>query len=362
MSVIGLAYWFLDMRMESYKFFWMIFMAINLMFFLFLLNLLPETMPKEQKKPFAYKNLNPLLYYWRAIALIFRYPIMVGLCLMVFTVNFGLAALDIAYNQLLLGELQYDTASALFIALAGYPTALIGNGLASIAIPRYGAWRCWFVGMFFVTLGFVVYGLWTVYFLQAGNLQVARLGPIVGGSIISTFAGCFSTPAYQVIVSKSVQPHEQATAQSMISLVVRLAYVVGSPFYTLVVYQIGATGHRAVLYVYICAGMMALSALIMAVTLLCLKCTCCGCDDQGWEVAARKHRVSIGTGVAAAAANGTTTIPTGGTTSATKPLFVSGAGGGSGGELCKAAAEAKSPHGSAARSHRTSDGRPELHQ
>jgi hypothetical protein len=39
-----------------------------------------------------------------------RYPVMLGLCLMVFTVNFGLAALDIAYNQLLLGVLQYNTA------------------------------------------------------------------------------------------------------------------------------------------------------------------------------------------------------------------------------------------------------------
>eukprot|EP01043_Picozoa_sp_COSAG02_P006755 COSAG02_NODE_195_length_29750_cov_79.793329_17_plen_67_part_00 len=54
--------------------------------------------------------------------------------------------------------------------------------------------------------------------------------------MIATSAGCFATPAYQVIVSKSVRPEEQATAQSMISLVTRLAYVAGSPFYTFVIY------------------------------------------------------------------------------------------------------------------------------
>eukprot|EP01043_Picozoa_sp_COSAG02_P006756 COSAG02_NODE_195_length_29750_cov_79.793329_18_plen_143_part_00 len=61
---------------------------------------------------------------------------MIGICLMVFTVNFGLASLDIAYNQLLLGPLQYNTASALFITLAGYPVAIVSNGIAALVIPR----------------------------------------------------------------------------------------------------------------------------------------------------------------------------------------------------------------------------------
>ena len=167
-------------------YFWLAFMIINGCFFVFLLNLLPETMPKIQRADFKWNNLNPFLYYWRAIRLIFRYPIMIGICLMVFTVNFGLAALDIAYNQLLLGVLQYNTASVLLISLAGYPTAIIGNGLAALAIPRYGAWKCWFIGMFFVTFGFVLYGLWTVYFVEnyPDRMWIARLGPILGGSII----------------------------------------------------------------------------------------------------------------------------------------------------------------------------------
>jgi hypothetical protein len=62
--------------------------------------------------------------------------------------------------------------------------------------------------------------------LPAQELWIARLGPILGGSVIATSAGCFATPAYLVIVSKAVQPDEQATAQSMISLVVSFAYIV----------------------------------------------------------------------------------------------------------------------------------------
>ena len=37
-------------------------MAINASFFLFLLNLLPETMPESQRKVFKWSNLNPFLY------------------------------------------------------------------------------------------------------------------------------------------------------------------------------------------------------------------------------------------------------------------------------------------------------------
>jgi hypothetical protein len=61
---------------------------------------------------------------------------MIGMCLMVFTVNFGLAALGIAYNQLLLGPLQYNTASVLLISLAGFPVAIVSNGIAALVIPR----------------------------------------------------------------------------------------------------------------------------------------------------------------------------------------------------------------------------------
>lgn len=151
--------------------------------------------------------------------------------------------------------------------------------------------------MFFVCFGFVVYGLWTVYFVTnyPDRMWIARLGPILGGSVIATFAGCFATPAYQVIVSKSVRPEEQATAQSMVSMISRTAYIAGSPFYTLVVYEVGATGHRAVLFVYMCAALMALSGVIMAITLASVKCCC---KEHGWEVAARAterqgRRVSI---------------------------------------------------------------------
>jgi len=57
--------------------------------------------------------------------------------------------------------------------------------------------------------------------------------------------------------------------------------------------EVGATGHRAVLFVYICAGLMAVSGVIMAITLASVGCCC---KEQGWEVLARDRdrRVSIG--------------------------------------------------------------------
>jgi hypothetical protein len=104
--------------------------------------------------------------------------------------------------------------------------SLLARCDASVCTPfcSYGAWRVWFISMTFVCLGFVLYGLWSVYFAQhyPDRIWIAQLGPILGGSVVATSAGCFATPAYQVIVSKSVRPEEQATAQSMISMITRL--------------------------------------------------------------------------------------------------------------------------------------------
>eukprot|EP01043_Picozoa_sp_COSAG02_P006754 COSAG02_NODE_195_length_29750_cov_79.793329_16_plen_71_part_00 len=59
--------------------------------------------------------------------------------------------------------------------------------------------------------------------------------------------------------------------------------------------EVGATGHRAVLFVYICAALMAVSGIIMAITLASVSWCC---KEQGWEVLARdaerSRRVSIG--------------------------------------------------------------------
>ena len=99
-------------------------------------------------------------------------------------VNFGLAALDIAYNQLLLGMLRYTPATALYITLVALPVTIVANGLAAVAIPRFGPWRCYFVGMFFVTFGFVFYALWSVYMVEVRVKAVAQeslLGPPSAG-------------------------------------------------------------------------------------------------------------------------------------------------------------------------------------
>eukprot|EP01043_Picozoa_sp_COSAG02_P006757 COSAG02_NODE_195_length_29750_cov_79.793329_19_plen_96_part_00 len=62
LSAFGLAYYFLSRRYTSYTLFWLIFVGINFSFFCFMLNLLPETMPKAQRRTFAWRNLNPFVY------------------------------------------------------------------------------------------------------------------------------------------------------------------------------------------------------------------------------------------------------------------------------------------------------------
>ena len=55
-------------------------------------------------------------------------------------------------------------------------------------------------------------------------LQIAQLGPIIGGAI-AVAGNSFAMPAYQVIVSREVSQAEQAKAQSIVILVMMFAQV-----------------------------------------------------------------------------------------------------------------------------------------
>jgi hypothetical protein len=55
------------------------------------------------------------------------------------------------------------------------------------------------------------------------HLWVAKIGPIIWGSLINTFFSCFANPAAAVILSKAVGQEEQASAQAAYQLVQRLS-------------------------------------------------------------------------------------------------------------------------------------------
>ena len=57
--------------------------------------------------------------------------------------------------------LARQPASALVIDLVAMPVTIVSNTVAAFVLPRAGPWRCFFVGLFFLSVGFVVYGWWS---------------------------------------------------------------------------------------------------------------------------------------------------------------------------------------------------------
>ena len=60
-------------------------------------------------------------------------------------------------------------------------------------------------------------------FCLQDHLWVAKMGPIIFGSIIQQFFSCFANPAAAVILSKAVGQEEQASAQAAYQLVQKLS-------------------------------------------------------------------------------------------------------------------------------------------
>ena len=60
-------------------------------------------------------------------------------------------------------------------------------------------------------------------FCWQDHLWVAKMGPIIFGSIIQQFFSCFANPAAAVILSKAVGQEEQASAQAAYQLVQKMS-------------------------------------------------------------------------------------------------------------------------------------------
>ena len=102
-------------------------------------------------------------------------------------------------------------------------------------------------------------------FLARNQLTAARVGPFIWGPLLAA-GGAFGTPAYLTIISGRVGPEDQAKAQSLIGFFYSVGAAVGTSVFSTVIFDAGATGHRAALFCYVTAGIYAFTTGIIILT------------------------------------------------------------------------------------------------
>lgn len=172
---------------------------------------LPESLPRDRRRPFSLARANPLGTFTHLT----RYPIVLGLAAAMFLLNlamFGLHATWVLYTKHRYHWSEVET--GLSLTLVGLGAAIVQGGLVRRIVPFLGEPRSLLIGIAIGVAAYFGYALspwgWMIYVI----LVAASLGGI-------------AQPAGQAIITKAVPSTEQGEVQGALTSLQGVAAILG---------------------------------------------------------------------------------------------------------------------------------------
>ena len=177
---------------------------------------LPESLPREQRRPFEWRRANPI----GSLELLRSHRELTGLASVSFLINLAhnaLPAIFVLYAMYRYDWTQRDVGLAL--AAAGVTAAIVQGGLVRVVVRHLGERRTLLVGLAGGALGFAVHA-----FAQNGALFTVGI-PLVG---LCGLAG----PAVQSLMSRRVARNEQGGLQGANGALFGISAMIGPGLFT----------------------------------------------------------------------------------------------------------------------------------
>jgi len=177
---------------------------------------LPESLPKERRVAFAWKNANPL----GALKLLRSHPMLAGLAASYFLMNLAHVVLPSTTVLYMHYRFGWDTrAVGLLLAGVGICALVVQGFLVKPAVRWLKERRAMAVGLTFGAAGFAIYGL-------------ARSGPIfwIGVPVMALWG--IATPSVQTLMTRLVDATEQGRLQGALASLTGLASLIGPSVFT----------------------------------------------------------------------------------------------------------------------------------
>jgi DHA1 family tetracycline resistance protein-like MFS transporter len=177
---------------------------------------LPESLPPEKRRPFAWKRANPV----GSLLQLRKYPAITGLVTSLTLVYIGAHAVQSTWSYYGIGKLHWDeTMVGYSLAFVGLMIALVQGGLIRLVIPRLGQEKSLYVGLFLYSIGMVLFAFAANTWMMFVFTFVYCLGGIAG-------------PAIQGIISNQVPPNEQGELQGALTSLMSATSIIGPPLMT----------------------------------------------------------------------------------------------------------------------------------
>jgi DHA1 family tetracycline resistance protein-like MFS transporter len=211
---------------------------------------LPESLPVERRRPFAWRRANPV----GSLKLLRSHPELAGLASAAFLSNLAHAAIPVTFVLYASHRFGWDTkAVGLSLAVVGASSALVQGFLVGPMVRRYGERRVMLTGLLAGALGYTIYA-----FAPSGAWF------LVGIPVVALWG--LAGPAGQGLMTRRVGADEQGALQGANGSVQGVATMIGPlMFAATFAWAIGTGAHWNLPgAAYLLAGMMLTGAALLA--------------------------------------------------------------------------------------------------
>ncbi|MGO9945771.1 MAG: TCR/Tet family MFS transporter [Steroidobacteraceae bacterium] len=212
---------------------------------------LPESLPKDKRMPFQWKNANPL----GALKLLRSHPMLAGLSRSFFLVSLAHVVLPSTAVLYMYYRFGWDTRGVgMLLAGVGISSLLVQGFLVKPAVKFLKERGAIVVGLTFGAVGFAIYGL-------------APTGPIlwIGVPVMALWG--IATPSLQAIMTRLVEPTEQGRLQGSLASLQGMASLIGPTLFTQIfAASVGAHSNWKLLpgTAFLASALLVLLAMVMA--------------------------------------------------------------------------------------------------
>ncbi|HVM87486.1 MAG TPA: TCR/Tet family MFS transporter [Puia sp.] len=178
--------------------------------------ILPESLKKENRRPFEWKRANPV----GALMHLKKYPALVGLFISLTLVYIAAHAVQSNWSFFTMYQFNWDSSMiGISLGVIGLLVGLVQGVLVRFVNPRLGNEKSVYVGLMLYTIGMLLFA-----FATKGWMMFAFLIPYCLGGI----AG----PALQAIISLHVPANEQGELQGSMTSLMSATSIIGPPIMT----------------------------------------------------------------------------------------------------------------------------------
>lgn len=190
--------------------------AITFLNWLYGYFVLPESLPKEKRRPFEWKRANPV----GSLLALKKYPLTYGLIASLVCIYIASHAVQSNWSYFTMGTFGWTKRAVGFsLAIVGVMVGIVQGGLIRITIPRFGQKKSLYYGLGLYTIGLILFG-------------VASQGWMMYVFLIPYCLGGIGMPALQGIISSQVPANEQGELQGALTSLMSVTSIIGPPLMT----------------------------------------------------------------------------------------------------------------------------------